>query len=358
VDTPPNAPTPDVELQPTSDYGSLGPGSDIKVDQNPGVKLGEGPKVDVRPGFSFKLGLPTSVQSQTPPVQLKARRAAQFLAIVAGAMIAFGLVITKPMTHTRRAENEFQTTRTSGTTGTRPRSQRFDSATQKQAEQLLTAVARNDANAIAQVDTLSPSWHGRIRFTPQLTNLITAGLNARDLPARAATVRVDLAAMNVAEDSSSVERLATQAESPDHATRIWAIWTLGLLANRSIETEHIVTMLTAHLSDSDVESRHWAVEALSYTGSDASIPPLLKAIHDDPSPLVRERAACGLAESGMLTNDQRRTTIPTLLTYADDPALDAATHSWAYHALRDISGQNLPDNSAAWRKWYESANQN
>ncbi len=116
-------------------------------------------------------------------------------------------------------------------------------------------------------------------------------------------------------------------------------------------------MLTAHLSDSEVESRHWAAEALSYTGADASIPLLLKAMHDDPSPLVRERAACGLAQSGMLTSEQRRTTIPTLLAYAEDTKLDAATHAWTYHALRDITAQNLPDDSSAWKKWYENQGQ-
>jgi hypothetical protein len=26
-----------------------------------------------------------------------------------------------------------------------------------------------------------------------------------------------------------------------------------------------------------------------------------------------------------------------------------------FHALRDITGQNLPDEAAAWRNWYSSA---
>jgi hypothetical protein len=56
----------------------------------------------------------------------------------------------------------------------------------------------------------------------------------------------------------------------------------------------------------------------------------------------------------MLTNPQRRTTIPTLLTYADDPSLDAQTHAWTYHALRDITAQHLPDDAGAWRNWYSS----
>jgi HEAT repeat protein len=78
-------------------------------------------------------------------------------------------------------------------------------------------------------------------------------------------------------------------------------------------------------------------------------------MHDDPSALVRERAACSLAESGMFTPEQRRTAVPQLLNYTDDPALDAQTHGWAFQALSDITHQRLPNDSAAWRSWYTSA---
>ena len=172
---------------------------------------------------------------------------------------------------------------------------------------------------------------------------------------RAATIQLDLAAMNVGQDAASVDRLVAQADSSDHATRIWAIWTLGLVGNRSQQRERITDLLIAHLADSDVDSRHWAVEALSYVGTDDTIPSLLKTMHDDPAPAVRERAACALAESGMFTNQQRRTAVPTLLSYAEDPSLDVATHAWTYHALRDITAQHLPDDAGAWRKWYSES---
>ena len=94
---------------------------------------------------------------------------------------------------------------------------------------------------------------------------------------------------------------------------------------------------------------------MAYLGTNETIAPLLQVFHDDPSPMVRERAACSLAQSGMLTQEQRRSVIPQLLNYADDASLDAQTHTWVYQALRDITGQNLPDESAAWRSWYSSA---
>ena len=228
------------------------------------------------------------------------------------------------------------------------------SLAQKDAEELLQRAAANDSAATAQIEARAATWRGQIALTPQLSRLIAAGLNANDLRVRAATIQLDLAAMNVAQDAATVDRLAAQADSTDHATRIWAIWTLGLVGNRGIQQERITEGLIAHLADSDIDSRHWAVEALSYVGTDATIPPLLKTMHDDPAPAVRERAACALAESGMLTNQQRRTTIPTLLSYAEDPSLDAQTHAWTYHALRDITAQHLPDDAGAWRNWYSS----
>jgi HEAT repeat protein len=146
--------------------------------------------------------------------------------------------------------------------------------------------------------------------------------------------------------------LAAQAESKNHATRIWALWTLGLLANRGISTDHITDILIGHLSDSDADARRWAAEGLTYTGRDTAIEPLLKAMHDDASPVVREAAARGLAQSGMFTIEQRRSAIPTLLVYANDTALDGATRAWTFHALRDITEQNLPDDAAKWNEWY------
>ena len=54
----------------------------------------------------------------------------------------------------------------------------------------------------------------------------------------------------------------------------------------------------------------------------------------------------------MLSERQRRTAVPKMLDYADDPALDPETRKWVYQALRDITGQTLPHESAAWRNWY------
>jgi hypothetical protein len=57
----------------------------------------------------------------------------------------------------------------------------------------------------------------------------------------------------------------------------------------------------------------------------------------------------------MLTQEQRLTAVPRLLNYTDDSSLDAQTHAWAFQALTDITGQRLPNDSAAWRNWYAAS---
>jgi len=229
---------------------------------------------------------------------------------------------------------------------------------QKQAEALLEqAVGRKDG-AVEQISSRVDRWQGKVNWNPQIAQLTTAALNSSDLRVRESGIEVELAAYGLAKNSASLDYLLNTVESPDHAQKIWALWALGLIANRGVETDRVVDVLTAHLKDADADSRRWAVEGLALAGGVQTIEPLLKIMHDDPSPSVRERAACGLAESGMFTPEQRLTAVPRLLNYSDDPALDAQTHAWAFQALSDITGQRFPNDSTAWRNWYESTKSN
>jgi hypothetical protein len=69
--------------------------------------------------------------------------------------------------------------------------------------------------------------------------------------------------------------------------------------------------------------------------------------------MVRERAACRLAKSGMLSRQQRLIAVPQLINFSEDSALDAQTRGWAFQALADITQQRLPNDSTAWRNWYQ-----
>src|SRR5262249_36606556 len=138
--------------------------------------------------------------------------------------------------------------------------------------------------------------------------------------------------------------------------RPWGLWMLGALGNRGVEPESAFAVLLKYSRDSDEKARFWAVEGLSLLGSDQSIRPLLDILHSDPSDQVRERAACALAQSGMLNPQQRMSAVPSLIDYADDSSLNPATHTLVYHALRDITGANVENDPSAWRNyWTETA---
>ncbi|HEV3208491.1 MAG TPA: HEAT repeat domain-containing protein [Terriglobales bacterium] len=228
---------------------------------------------------------------------------------------------------------------------------------QEQAELLLQRAINHYAGATDQIATRVSSWWGKLKLTPRFNGLITTALNSDDLRVRAAGIEVDLVAMGAVKTPVTVERLAQQVQAVDgpRSQKVWALWELGLLGNRGVEPERVSEILIGQLHDSDPEVRHWAVEGLAYLGTNESIAPLLQAFHDDPSPMVRERAGCSLAQSGMLTQEQRHSVIPHLLDYADDSSLDSQTHTWVYQALRDITGKNLPNDSSAWRNWYSAS---
>jgi HEAT repeat protein len=230
---------------------------------------------------------------------------------------------------------------------------------QKQAEILLTRAVSRDDRAVHQIQARLDGWRGKIQWDPQLSDLTTVALNSTDPSVRVSSIEVQLAAYGLSKNESSVDALVRQTNSRDHAQKVWALWGLGLLGNRGVQTDRVVQVLSAQLKDSgqtsDEDSRRWAVEGLALVGTSSTIEPLLQAMHDDPSPVVRERAACSLAESGMLSHEQRLIAVPRLINYSSDPALDAQTHAWAFQALADITKQHLPNDSNAWRSWYQTA---
>jgi len=127
---------------------------------------------------------------------------------------------------------------------------------------------------------------------------------------------------------------------------------LGVLGNRGVETRKAFATLMDHRHDPDEQTRYWAIEGLSMLGTNETLAPLLEAFRGDPSPLVRERGGCSLAQSGMLTREQRLRAVPDLLKMADDMTLDAATRGWVFQALKDITGASLAADPSAWRTWW------
>ena len=320
----------DPRLQPTPDYGSLGPGSDVTPKRlKPAFTVGHLRIFAVIAGIAFAL-LFQSINSDRVRA---AWEQIQDLLSLHG----------KPEPASPAILSGHELERLDGMSA------------QKQSELLLASAINHYDGANDQIEQRVNRWRGRIKLTPNLSSLTVAAINSNDLRVRAAALEIDLAAYGLEKTPASVARLEQQANDSEQATRIWALWALGLMANRGVETERVTQLLISRLNDPDVETRHWAVEGLAYVGTDETIAPLLKSFHDDPSQLVRERAACSLAQSGMLKQEQRLTVVPRLLEFADDASLDAATRAFTFHALRDITAQNLPDDAAAWRNWYSSS---
>ncbi len=222
---------------------------------------------------------------------------------------------------------------------------------QKQAEMLMQRAVNHYAGAIEEIDARVGGWCGQIHMTPEFEGLLRAAINSNDLRVRAAAIEIYLAAYNLAKmpESSIALRQRILEEPP---ARPWALWMLGALGNRGVDSGAAFETLLDYLKDRDEETRYWAVEGLALLGSDATIQPLLDTFHNDPSLRVRERAACSLAQSGMLTKEQRMTAVPALIDFAGDVSLDATTRHWVYQALQDITGARLGEDAASWRNWW------
>ena len=313
-------------MRPTPDYGTLGPSSDIAA----------------------------SASSASTP---KATSPKPFAPIIAAAIGVVFAVLVGNIGSAHAAWSKFSTLFSvpAGSPVSAKDSPQLDRMKpQKQAEALLELAVGEKPGAVDQISSRVSRWQGKMHWDSQIASLTTAALNSNDMRVRESGVEVELAAYGLAKNSASLDYLLRTSESRDHAQKIWALWALGLMGNRGVESDRVVQTLIGHLSDADEDSRRWSVEGLALVGSAQTIAPLLKTMHDDSSPIVRERAACSLAESGMFTQEQRLTAVPELLSYSDDPALDAQTHVWAFQALADITHQRLPHDSIVWRNWYES----
>jgi HEAT repeat protein len=222
---------------------------------------------------------------------------------------------------------------------------------QQQAERLLERAVNHYDGAPELIGKNVDGWYGQLELQGQLSSLLTTALNSNDLQVRGASLEIELAAYNLPKRSESAEHLIERIHSEPGA-RPWALWMLGVLGNRGVEPRKAFVTLMDHRHDPDEQTRYWAIEGLSMLGTSETLAPLLDAFRNDPSPLVRERGGCSLAQSGMLTRAQRLHAVPELLKMTDDQTLDAATRSWAFQALRDITGATLPADSSTWRSWW------
>jgi HEAT repeats len=225
-------------------------------------------------------------------------------------------------------------------------------APQQQAERLLQYAISHHVGATDEIKARVAGWRGVINLTDAMATLLDVARNGSDLRVRAAAIEIELASFNAAKTGPQVDTLLAQiAAGPKNA--LLAIYTLGQLGNRGVDTDRIHAELRGLTRLDDDEVRYQAYAAIANLGTDESVADLVAAFHHDPSSHVRiDAGGCGLAHCGMLTRAQRMLAIPGLLEMIEDGSLDATLRVYAYRALREITDEALPDDPLRWREWY------
>src|SRR4030088_2057402 len=246
----------DPRLQPTPDYETLGPSADIAT------------------GTTDESAKESSARSQI------ARRIGPSVAIAAGVLMALlvGNVGSALAAWNHIAGLFSAHVRPDGANSSRMPARDLDrQQPQAQAEALLERAVSRDDNAPDQITSRVDQWRGRLKWDSRLSTLTTAALNSSDMHVRTSAVEVELAAYGLTKSEASLDNLIVQSNSSDHARKIWALWTLGLMGNRGVESERVVEVLRSHLQNkgknnkNDEDSRRWAAEGLALVGTSATI---------------------------------------------------------------------------------------
>jgi hypothetical protein len=231
-------------------------------------------------------------------------------------------------------------------------SRQIDPARQADAEGLLRRLAAGDNAAGDQILRESDSWTGNTTRTQTTDQLVANAINLPDLHLRAAAIQAQLALDGVPRNTAGFILLERATGNPSQ--RAWALWMLGALGNRGVDPDHAAKVIGVYLDDQVVTNRAAAVNGLALVATDETIPMLLDRFRNDPSPIVQERAACGLSEAGMYLPQQRMAVAGSLVDWLDDSLLTSQQKTWTIEALHDISGKSFGTDAAAWHRWYDS----
>lgn len=244
-----------------------------------------------------------------------------------------------------------QQARASGARATGYAGRPTGSAAQSRAEALLARAASGDVASAQQVLAESSGWTGSTSRTPRSDQLVMMCLYSRNFDIRDAGIAAVLAFDGVPRDATGLARAERAAGNPNQ--RLWALWTLGALANRGVGSDNAAKVIGPYLTDPDVRTRATAVDGLSLTGADETVPLLLDRFRNDPSPIVQESAARDLSDAGMYTHAQRMVAARSLVGWVGDASLSAQQRGWALHSLTDIAGKSLGNDPSAWQSWYK-----
>jgi HEAT repeat protein len=162
---------------------------------------------------------------------------------------------------------------------------------QAQAELLLERTINHYRGANDQIAKRVDKWRGNVIRSEHLDSLVGLALDSDDLRVRAAAIEIELAEMNYAKNSASIDALENTARFGEQSARMDALWYIALLGNRAVEPHRAFEIVSASFQDSNQWVRSAAVNALAYLGTDETIVPLLERFHNEPNPGIREQAA-------------------------------------------------------------------
>ncbi len=222
---------------------------------------------------------------------------------------------------------------------------------QDQVMRLLERTINHYSGASEQFGKRANGWLGKIRTTPELTNLSNVAYFSDDLRVRSAALEVWRIEAGFRTSPEVVDQIIGAAEaSPER--KYFFLSQLGILGNRGMQPQKVFDTLMLHVHDPDRNIRSGAINGLAMLGTENTIAPLLEIFHSDTSSDLRERAACDLADSGMLSRELRKKAVPELIRFSQEPDLDQTTKKWVYQALREITQQQIGDDPSAWLAWY------
>ncbi len=221
---------------------------------------------------------------------------------------------------------------------------------QARAERALELSINRFAGAAEYVIENAQSWRGQIEPGPRLDALITTAINAPLIEIRMAGFEMHLTQYDLEKSPHEVNRLIDRLEEDPHGAGPWALWSMAVIGARGVDRERVFDELLLAVDHQEIGVRQWAVESLAKFGGVEVVEPLLAIAVEDSSAIVRERAFCGLAQSGTLQVAERYAAIPGLLAIAENPQSSTQTLNWTYQALREISSvHEMPDDPVAWR---------
>jgi HEAT repeat protein len=222
---------------------------------------------------------------------------------------------------------------------------------QARAERALELSINRFAGASDYVLANAQHWRGQIERNPRLTTLITTAINAPLIEIRMAGFELHLAQYDLDKSAEQVDLLIGRLDEDPEGAGPWALWSMAVIGARGVDRERVFDELLMAADHRSTRVRRWAVDSLAKLGGVEIVEPLLSIAIADHSPIVRERAFCGLAQSGTLHVAERYEALPGLLAIARDPRSDAQTLEWTYQALREISNlYHLPDDSDIWEQ--------